>query len=103
MSPLRAARSSSVTAVSFSAALASSEWAFFSAVRSVERWARLRAIAARDLRMFFFAEAIFGTNDLQELFDFGKFERYRGRHRFQRMNCHGPDEVIGKRKIPDDR
>jgi hypothetical protein len=35
--------------------------AFLSAVRSVERWARLRMAAARDFRMFFFAEAIFGT------------------------------------------
>jgi hypothetical protein len=34
----------------------------FSAVRSAERWARFRIAAARDFRMFFFAEAIFGTN-----------------------------------------
>ena len=35
--------------------------AFFSAVRSAERCARLRTVAARDFRMFFFADAIFGT------------------------------------------
>ncbi len=52
--------------MSFSAALASDACAFFSAVRSDERWARLRAIAARDLRIFFFADAIFGTRNLQK-------------------------------------
>jgi hypothetical protein len=30
----------------------------------VERWARLRTVAARDFRMFFFADAIFGTKTL---------------------------------------
>jgi hypothetical protein len=35
--------------------------AFLSAVRSAERWARLRAVAERVFRMFFFADAIFGT------------------------------------------
>jgi hypothetical protein len=30
-------------------------------VRSDDRWARLRALAARDFRRFFFADAIFGT------------------------------------------
>jgi len=35
--------------------------AFLSAVRSAERWARLRTVAARDFRMFFLADAIFGT------------------------------------------
>jgi hypothetical protein len=32
-----------------------------SAVRSAERCARLRTAAARDFRMFFLAEAMFGT------------------------------------------
>jgi hypothetical protein len=35
-----------------------------SAVRNAERCARLRTVAARDLRMFFFADAIFGTKNL---------------------------------------
>src|SRR5436190_3756474 len=38
--------------------------AFFRAVRSAERCARLRTVAARDFRMFFFADAIFGTKKL---------------------------------------
>jgi hypothetical protein len=33
-----------------------------SAVRSAERCARLRTVAARDFLMFFFADAIFGTS-----------------------------------------
>jgi hypothetical protein len=44
-----------------SSAVAVGALAFLSAVRSAERWARLRAVAARDFRMFFFADAIFGT------------------------------------------
>jgi hypothetical protein len=44
-----------------SSAEAVGAFAFLSAVRSAERWARLRAVAARDFRMFFFADAIFGT------------------------------------------
>jgi hypothetical protein len=35
--------------------------AFLTAVRSAARWARLRTSAARDLRMFFLADAILGT------------------------------------------
>lgn len=38
--------------------------AFLIAVRSVERWARLRTCAARDFRIFFFADAIFGMTGL---------------------------------------
>ena len=38
--------------------------AFLSAVRSAERCARLRTAAARDFRMFFFADSIFGTAKL---------------------------------------
>lgn len=62
ISPLRAARSSSRVAVSLASALAPGAFAFLSAVRNAERCARLRTVAARDLRMFFFADAIFGTN-----------------------------------------
>lgn len=61
MRPFRAARSSSLTAWSLASADAPGAFAFLSAVRSAERCARLRTVAARDLRMFFFAEAIFGT------------------------------------------
>ena len=32
------------------------------AYRSAERWARLRAVALRDFRIFFFADAMFGTS-----------------------------------------
>ena len=60
-SPLRAARSSSVTAAARSSAVAVGALAFLSAVRSAERCARLRTVAARVFRMFFFADAIFGT------------------------------------------
>ena len=45
--------------------LASADFAFLSAVRSAERCARLRTSAARDLRRFFLADAILGTNDLR--------------------------------------
>jgi hypothetical protein len=36
------------------------------AVRKAERCARLRTVAARDLRMFFLAEAIFGTKEFSK-------------------------------------
>src|SRR5471032_2444350 len=58
---LRAARSSRLTAARRSSAVAVGALAFFSAVRSAERWARLRTVAERVFRMFFFADAIFGT------------------------------------------
>src|SRR3954452_14817224 len=64
MRPFRAARSSKLTAAVRSAAVAAGAFAFFSAVRSAERCARLRTVAARDFRMFFFADAIFGTKKL---------------------------------------
>ena len=56
MSPLRAARSSKLTAANRSSAVDVGAFAFFTAVRNAERWARLRAVAARALRMFFFAD-----------------------------------------------
>lgn len=62
MSPLRAARSSSCTAFALSAGDEASTFAVFIAVRSVARWERLRAVAVRVLRMFFFADAILGTS-----------------------------------------
>lgn len=61
MSPFREARSRSLTAVSFSSAFPPEE-ARLSAVRRADLWARFRIAAARDFRMFFFAEAILGTN-----------------------------------------
>jgi hypothetical protein len=64
--PLRAARSSSWAAATRCSFVASGALAFFSAVRRAERCARLRTVAARDLRMFFFAEAIFGTKKLSK-------------------------------------
>ena len=64
--PFRAARSSKRVALSLISAVAPGAFAFFSAVRSAERCARLRTVAARDLRMFFFADAIFGTDKLQK-------------------------------------
>ena len=62
MRPLRAARSRSFTAANFAALLAPGAAAFLTAVRNAARWARLRTVAARVLRMFFLADAIFGTN-----------------------------------------
>lgn len=62
MSPFRAARSRSCTAFSLSAGDDASTFAVFMAVRSVARCERLRAVAARVLRMFFFADAILGTS-----------------------------------------
>jgi len=59
--PFRAARSSNWTARLRWASVASVVLAFLTAVRSSERCARLRTAAARDLRMFFFAESIRGT------------------------------------------
>ena len=41
-------------------------FAFLSAVRRAERCARLRTVAARDLRMFFLADAIFGTKTISK-------------------------------------
>lgn len=64
MSPFRAARSSSDTAVSCTSA-PPPFLAFFTAVRSAERWARLRTAAARDFRRSFFADLIFGTQNLE--------------------------------------
>lgn len=61
ISPLRDARSSSLTAASRSSALLPEE-ARFSAVRSADLWARFLIAAERDFRMFFFADAILGTN-----------------------------------------
>src|SRR2546429_5316392 len=66
MMPFRAIRSSRVTAFARSSAVAPSVFAFLRAVRRAERCARFRTVAARDFRMFFFAEAIFGTKTLQE-------------------------------------
>ena len=66
MRPLRAARSSSLVAVALISAVASGPFAFLSAVRRAERCARLRTVAARDLRMFFFADAIFGTKEISK-------------------------------------
>lgn len=60
ISPFREARSSSFTAANFSSAVPAD--ARLRAVRSADFWARLRTAAARDFRMFFFAEARFGTN-----------------------------------------
>ena len=51
-----------MVAAVFCSAVASGACAFLSAVRKAERCARLRTVAARDLRMFFLADAIFGTN-----------------------------------------
>jgi len=62
ISPLRADRSSSCTAFMRSAGEASVDFATFMAVRSAARCDRLRAVAVRVLRMFFFADAILGTD-----------------------------------------
>jgi hypothetical protein len=59
--PLRAARSRSLVAASLDSAEACGSFAFLSAVRRAERCARLRTVAARDLRMFFLPDAILGT------------------------------------------
>ena len=61
ISPLRDARSRSLTAASLSSGFPPED-ARLSAVRSADLWARFRIAAARDFRMFFFAEAILGTN-----------------------------------------
>lgn len=66
MRPFLAARSMSLTAANLVWALAPAVVAFFTAVRSAERCARLRTVAARDLRMFFFADAIFGTKSVSK-------------------------------------
>src|SRR5437868_2884641 len=64
--PLREARSRSRTAAILSSAVPLD--ARLSAVRSADFWARLRMAAARDFRMFFFAEARFGTNYSPSIF-----------------------------------
>src|SRR3982074_1793706 len=61
ISPLRDARSRSLTAASLSSAFPAED-ARLSAVRRADLCARFRIAAARDFRMFFFAEAILGTN-----------------------------------------
>ena len=57
--PVAARRPAVFFAVFFFAPVAA--FAVLSAVRSDERCARLRAVAARVLRIFFFADAILGT------------------------------------------
>ena len=61
ISPLREARSRSLTAANLSSAFPAEE-ARLRAVRRADLCARFRIAAARDFRMFFFAEAILGTN-----------------------------------------
>jgi len=68
-SPFRAARSRSCVALRFAAGVAAGSFASFRAVRSAARCDRLRAVAALVLRMFFFADAILGTDVLSK----GKF------------------------------
>src|SRR6185369_17744434 len=58
-----------------SAGVAVGAFAFLSAVRSADRCARLRTVAARDFRMFFFADAIFGTKKISRKFDSGRDRR----------------------------
>ena len=67
INPLRAARSRSCTALNLSGALAADVFAFLRAVRSEDRWARLRTVAARDFLMFFLEEAIRGTTKLRNV------------------------------------
>lgn len=64
ISPLRAARSSRLAASRRVADSAPGALAFLSAVRSAARCERLRAVAARAFRMFFFADAILGTKEI---------------------------------------
>lgn len=64
ISPLRAARSRRLAALTLSAGVAPVDLAFLTAVRSAARWPRLRSAAARDFRMFFLADAIRGTTGL---------------------------------------
>src|SRR4030095_16804248 len=71
MMPLRAARSSRLTALRRSSAVAVGAFALLSAVRSADRCARLRTVAARAFRMFFFADAIFGTSGSPEFLNRG--------------------------------
>jgi hypothetical protein len=42
-------------------------FAFLRAVRSEDRWARLRTVAERDFLMFFLEEAIRGTTKLRNV------------------------------------
>src|SRR5690606_18520660 len=62
MSPLRAARSSRVIAWRRCSSVASGALARLRAVRSAERPARLRIVAARAFRMSFLADLIFGKS-----------------------------------------
>jgi hypothetical protein len=55
-----------LVAVALASAVASGAFAFLSAVRKAERCARLRTVAARDLRMFFLADAILGTKEISK-------------------------------------
>src|SRR5690348_11855345 len=87
MRPLRAARSSSLTAWSFTSAEAPGALAFLSAVRNVERWARFRALAARDFRRFFFADAILGTETSEIVGSNARHPRYRGRAECAVYSC----------------
>ena len=63
MSPFRAARSSNWIARFLSAAEEAVPLAFFRAVRSAARWARLRIAAALDFRRFLAADAILGKEN----------------------------------------
>ena len=71
ISPFRAARSSSLVAAFFASGVEPATLAFLTAVRNAARCARLRTAAARDLRMFFLADAILGTKRSLDLGLFG--------------------------------
>src|SRR5215831_1320114 len=108
MSPFRAARSRRRVAARRSSFDAPGADARLSAVRSAERWARLRTVAARVLRMFFFADAIFGTLDLRWGSGAGTYGRRRetaviGPHKAERSAHRGPTARTRKRMGPRSR
>src|SRR5438270_14093744 len=85
MRPLRAARSSSFTAWSLASGVEPAACAFLRAVRIAERCARFRTCAARDLRMFLFAEAILGTeSSCNALYEIKQREHISARSRDSR-------------------
>src|SRR5207249_6412524 len=94
MSPLRAARSRTLAARAYAAAAASAVAAArtcFSAVRSDERWARLRMVRVRAWRIAFFADLIFGMARKVD----GKLRRVKRIHIFGRhLPEHTPSPSI---------
>src|SRR5579864_8019982 len=97
MRPFRAARSSRLTASRRTSVVESGAFAFLSAVRSAARWARFRTVAARVFRMFFLADAMFGTDSPTGLLALTKGERAPFGRSQRRAGKREPGRALSER------